>query len=93
MKNSVIRRIAQLEVKSAAPCPEPKDHEYCRFEERPGPAPAGALDSACDAKNGVRQIDIHLVRSPSDTEPEEHHWAELTALCRRRAYEESNAAN
>ena len=114
MRHSVIRRIAQLEVRTAArqwrvvfrmgplnqlppeytgerhvvaercPCPEPKDHEYCRFEERPGPAPAGAVDSAFDAKSGTQRIDIHVVRSPSDSESEEQHWAELTASCAGR---------
>lgn len=66
------------------PCTQPKDHECCRFEERPGPPPTGAVDSAYDVKDGVQRIDIHVVRSPSDTEPEEHHWAHLTTRCAGR---------
>jgi hypothetical protein len=67
------------------PCPDPKDHEYCRFEERPGPAPVDATDFKGDGRQNVRLLDIHLVRSPSDTEPEEQHWAKLTAGCRATA--------
>ena len=67
------------------PCPDPKGHEYCRFEERPGPAPVGAADFERYGRQNVRLLDIHFVRSPSDTEPEEQHWAKLTAGCRAAA--------
>ena len=68
-----------LEVVERCPCPE---QHYCRFEERPGPAPANAADFVHDRKSNIRLIDIHLVPSPTDTKPERQRWAELTSRCR-----------
>jgi hypothetical protein len=96
MKSSVISRIGHLEARSASrpwrtiirmgPLKQlPREYSGERHVVVAGPAPVEASDFKGDGRQNVRLLDIHLVRSPSDTKPEEQHWAKLTAGCRATA--------
>ncbi len=61
------------------PGPEGMATNTADLRSGPGPAPVDATDFKGDERQNVRLLDIHLVRSPSNAEPEEQHWAKLTA--------------